>query len=367
MMEVLEKNASNKSFAGCIENFTESHHNLVVVNSTATASVIILLLAAIFLVIFFKFHRRMLYRLVLYLLLTTLAQQIVFLFKPLSLSIESGHLCPQHIACELSAALSNFLNWSILLLLCWITFHVFVLCVFDKNLSGRKIEISGVIFVVLTSAAFSIPPAIPVHGQMVYGLNYVGCWIGDRVEAGKIEIYVLWYCPMVLGGLFMTSTLLLSIRGLYVKYRQANTRHLKKFYCKAILEVVSFFVVLAIWGAFVVGTTITTVVGRYSTNLAWALQLYLLNSAWVRLPIPLFIFFHPAMLRRIRWHEIKTTARSWLTNEESIYTEFHAGLRTSDPDGCNEQDRLVIRGTQRNVKYNSPLEATLPPPSSSPC
>ena len=204
--------------------------------------------AAVLLIILSKAYKRFVHRLTLYLAIAALIYSIVFVLQILPVQASCGVVMVRsEQLCMAVAFLILYAAWGMLLYLCWITFHLFVLTVFQCNYNSRQYEVGGIIICHTCPVLFCIVPFINFgHGTM-YGLAGAWCWItvtGESCqpyEEGLIEQFTLWYGPLMLVVLLNFLSVVIMVTVLYRGTRKtsgllATTYQLQSQYRKALKE-----------------------------------------------------------------------------------------------------------------------------------
>ena len=138
------------------------------------------------------------------------------------------------VPCVIAGFLMQYTGWVVLLLTTVITLHLFLIIVYNKNYTGKKIEAVYVVFSVGFPLLFCWIPFI----NNTYGLSGDWCWIRwadfDKANitdsskcplylTGLIEKMVLWSGPMVLVVFVSSAAAVYMILVLIVRARERNT------------------------------------------------------------------------------------------------------------------------------------------------
>ena len=191
-----ESSGDNETY--CNETFSRTQRNtlLIVLGSTGLVS-FSSCVVALSLVFHFGLHKKSTYRLAMYQVLSALAYSFILMLSFVSLNRSSDSL-PFAIYCKAKAFFNVYILWVNLLFTISLTFHLFYLAVFLKNL--EKMELFYVLFSTLFPLLFSWIPFI--HNN--YGVTGAWCWIRNwkgncatqNYLEGIIEQFTLWYGPL---------------------------------------------------------------------------------------------------------------------------------------------------------------------------
>ena len=142
---------------------------------------------------FYKAHQVFSQRLVLYLLTSALV------FSGMRVVQATVKFQNVEELCKTLAFLNQYFAWLKVMFTSWITFYLYVLVEFSRNLNARKHEAVYVISFVL----IPLPIATVPFFTSTYGSGGALCWIimtdsnCRRLQAGMIEQVALWYGPLV--------------------------------------------------------------------------------------------------------------------------------------------------------------------------
>ena len=159
---------------------------------------------AVLLIIFFKAHRRFVHRLTLYLAIVGFIYSIIFALQILPVEDHCGYVVVrQEGLCTALGFLVEYSAWVMLLFMCWITLHIFMLAVLKRNYKSKKYEAGGVIACHMVPLLFGAIPFSNFKNGTMYGLAGAWCWIRVTSEdcqpypEGTTEQFVLWYGPLI--------------------------------------------------------------------------------------------------------------------------------------------------------------------------
>ena len=81
-------------------------------------------------------YQRFVYRFVLYITIPALVEIIAITLESVPLKNECGYIfVTDEVLCVASGFLAQYSSWAIFLLISWITVHMFILAVFNKNIN----------------------------------------------------------------------------------------------------------------------------------------------------------------------------------------------------------------------------------------
>ena len=191
-----ESSGDNETYCNETYSLTQKNTLLIVLGSTGLVS-FSSCVVAVSLVFLLGLHKKSTYRLAMYQVLSALAISFNLMLSFVSLNHSSDSL-PFAIYCKAKAFFAVYFHWVNLLFTISLTFHLFYLAVFLKNL--EKMELFYVLFSTLFPLLFSWIPFI--HNN--YGVAGAWCWIRDWKDdcatqnylEGIIEQFTLWYGPL---------------------------------------------------------------------------------------------------------------------------------------------------------------------------
>ena len=237
----------------CNETFSVTQKNtlLIVLGSIGFVSFSSCVIA-LSLVFHLGLHKKSTYRLAMYQVLSALAHSFNMMLYFVSLNHSSDSL-PFGIFCKAKAFFTVYILWVKLLFTVSLTFHLFYLAVFLKNL--EKMELSYVLFSTLFPLLFSWIPFI--HDN--YGVTGVWCWIRNWKDncatqnylEGIIEQFTLLYGPMFVCLAISTIATIIILLVLFWRLCKAksdvNQSLLKSKYKKALHELLPLLAYPAIF------------------------------------------------------------------------------------------------------------------------
>ena len=168
-----EQNGTN---ASC-HQFTSGQWNALIIARTVTASLSCLAcFIAFIMIIAFKAYKQFVHRLILYLTVAAFCLSILYALQILP-TREVGDTILLRVGwgglCTAIAFLDQYTGWVMLLILCWISFYIFLLAVFRCSTTKHKYEFFGLLFIVLLPLTYIWIPFL--SGR--YGLAGAWCWI----------------------------------------------------------------------------------------------------------------------------------------------------------------------------------------------
>ena len=323
---------------------------------------------AILLIIFFKAYQRFVHRLTLYLAIAALMYSVFFILQILPVESRCGIvMVTNEQFCIAVGFLCLFGGWVMLLFMTWITLHLFVLAVFQRNYKSRKYEAGGVILCHVCPVLFSIVPFINFRHGTMYGLAGAWCWItvtGERCqpyEEGLIEQFTLWYGPLIFIVLLNFLVIAITIFALYRGTREtssllATTYQLQNQYREALKEAMP----LLFYPIFYNIICFLAFANRvyYATTNKVDFPLWIIHAV-VDPCLPLFIpvgfLLHPYTLKKLRCSQIKKAARKWGTRDTHIYGETSSTyfVVSKEDVGTNEENEKLIVSQSETTGYHS--------------
>ena len=209
--------------------FSEHNYNTVLwVNNSVAILAAVACCITIFIILFQKAYKVFVHRLALYLTITSLVVAIILLAHVVATEQKCGYLVVKDNNYSLCAAMGFLLEYSALIvgaLLFWVTFHIFMMAVFKRNLfKSWKNEVACVVIAIVVPFPISIVPFIPFNGNgVMYGLAVPWCWIRatddncNTLSEGFIEQLALFYGLLALLILFnfvvMVAAIIVQCRG----------------------------------------------------------------------------------------------------------------------------------------------------------
>ena len=173
-------------------SFNSSYkYSYIILASMNSASVFVCLLAAI-LVFVLKLHTKVVYRLALYQVLASLALAMVGALQAIFVNYSKNPHIYDPI-CTVMGYLNLFTEWTKLLFVMWVTFHLFCFAVLQNNL--KKLEVLYIVSSILIPALIAVVPLITKsYGPGPYGTV---CYINLNSSIGRLEKFVLWDGPAI--------------------------------------------------------------------------------------------------------------------------------------------------------------------------
>ena len=239
-MYLEESSGDNEMYCNETYSLTQKNTILIVLGSTGLVS-FCSCVVALSLVFHFGLHKKSTYRLAMYQVLSALAYSFILMLSFFLLNHSSDSL-PFAIFCKTRAFLTVYILWVNLLFTVSLTFHLFYLAVFLKNL--EKMELSYILFSTLFPLLLSWIPFI--HNN--YGVAGAWCWIRNwkgncatqNYLEGIIEEFTLWYGPLFVCLIISTFATIIIVLVLLWRVCKAksdvNQPLLKSKYKKALHE-----------------------------------------------------------------------------------------------------------------------------------
>ena len=175
----------------------------IIIGASNCASAVPCLFAAIS-VCDLKLYVKAVYRLALYQVLASFAFSVVEAFQIVFINRnQNTHFYDQ--VCTAIGFLIMYAQWTKLIFTMWITFHLFCLGVFHKNL--KKLEPLYVVTSLIVPAVIAVVPLT----TKTYGLSpFATCWIYSSDVTSTVETFTLWYGPAML-ILIASSTVMIAM------------------------------------------------------------------------------------------------------------------------------------------------------------
>ena len=194
---------ANSNNSSCNSTFTKEQVDelLIALSSSGMASLLVCFIAVV-MVLSLKLYKIFAYRLALYQVLAALFFSITLSLELLALHYNSKSM-HSRMVCEAVGFLTQYSTWVKLMFTLCLTFHLFYLAVFFKNL--KKLEIVYVLLSVIFPLLHAWIPFI----HKSFGMSGAWCWIRGweddcatrKYEEGLIEQFALWYGPFFLVAL----------------------------------------------------------------------------------------------------------------------------------------------------------------------
>ena len=187
---------------------------MITIGCVGLASFVATAIAIVAAIGFYKAHQVFSQRLVLYLLTSALVYSGV---RVLQSAVKYQNI-PE--LCKIPAFLLQITAWLKLLFTSWITFYLYVLVEFNRNLNGRKHEAVYVVSAVLIPLPIAFVPLF----TNTYGSAGAWCWIKGTdsnckpLRIGIIEQIALWYGPL---SVLTILDVLAVVRIVYILCKRA--------------------------------------------------------------------------------------------------------------------------------------------------
>ena len=190
--------------------FTPSDRSILyIIKLAVSCAALLACAAAIIIIVALKDYKKFIYRLVLYLMITSLIYAIILILEllPVELSDKDNGVSDRYtLMCVITGFLSQVAVWMYVLLICWIVLYLVLLAVFKYNANQRRQEITGLCIVLALPLVFNWIPFL----HDMYGLSGLWCWIRTVPERcdrpkyvlGLIYQITLFYGPISLMAFF---------------------------------------------------------------------------------------------------------------------------------------------------------------------
>ena len=340
------------------ECFELDNDNYVTVFWIKTVVLIIAALAcslAIGMIVFFKAYKKFVHRIALYIVVAAFFNSLAFILNSLPVENRCGYMVVQSEGfCIATGFLDQYTTWVILLLVCWITLHIFMFGVLNRRYNSLKYEVGGVATILIVSLVSSIIPFIDFGNGTMYGLAGAWCWIrttGENCEVfteGVVEQFVLWYATVMF---FVTLNFMAILAVIIVLYRKEKQTEggLKRNLKDAIKEILPLLFYPLIFSVIYSLAFVNRVYYAGTKNTVVALwAIHAIAESSLPLFIPLAFLLHPYTLKMLNRYHFRKALNAWRENQRE-YTETHYVV---SQEGFNEEevDRLVIKGDSQKFE-----------------
>ena len=344
--------------------FELNNHNYVTVFWIKTVVLILAALAcslAIGTIFFFKAYKKFVHRLALYLVITAFFNSLAFILNSLPVENRCGYMVVKNEGfCIATGFLDQYTTWVILLLVCWITLHIFMFGVLKRKYDSLKYEVAGVVTTLVVSLVSSIIPFIDFGNGTIYGLAGAWCWIRttsencDVLTEGVVEQFVLWYATVMF---FVTLNFIAVLAVIVVLYRgmrqtQGGLQRNLKDAIRETLPLLFYPIIFSVIYSLAFVNRVYYAGTKNTVVTLWAIHAIAESS--LPLFIPLAFLLHPYTLKMLNRYQFRKAWNAW-SRHQPEYTETHFVVSREDFNE-EEDDRLVIKGsTQKfsNVSYIS--------------
>ena len=325
---------------------------------------------AVLLIIFFKAHRRFVHRLTLYLAIVAFIYSVIFALQILPVKDHCGYVVVrQEGLCTALGFLVEYSAWVMLLFMCWITLHIFMLAVLKRNYKSKKYEAGGVIACHVGPLLFSVIPFINFKNGTMYGLAGAWCWIRVTSEdchpypEGTTEQFVLWYGPLIFLVALSFVGMLVMIVVLYRGTREgpgvfSASYQLQKQYKEAIKEAkpllfypIAFNVICCL--AFANRVYYAATRKTYFT--LWVA--HAVADPCLPLFIPVAFLLHPYTLRKLNCGQFRKAAKKWQWPPSQRSRTHFIVSKEDSCDTSDEQRNIIVGGAEGTTSgYQSFLD-----------
>ena len=345
-------------------SFSKTNFEAVIGTKTGVASLAaIACCAAVLLIVFFKAYKRFVHRLTLYLTIAALTYSIISALHMLPVKVRCGVVVVRsEQLCTALGFLVEYASWVMLLLMSWITIHLFVLAVFQRSYKSCKYEVGGIIICHVSPLLFNVVPFINFGNGTMYGLAGAWCWIRVTGEScqpykeGLIEQFTLWYGPLML---IVLLAMVVMVIILYRGTREtsdllASTYQLQGQYKEALKEAMPllfypiFFNILCC-------LAIANRVYYAATNKAnfplWVA--HAVAGPCLPLFIPVAFLLHPYTLQRMRCSQLRKAAKKW-QRRDSLRSKTHFVVSKEDVGTSGVKENLIVgQSKETTSQYQS--------------
>lgn len=354
-----ELNFTNKTcFKFSRQEFTSLFWTAIGVSTLAA----IVCLLAILIISLLKAYKKFVHRLSLYLTISALTCSIASILRraPVGYHNLCGYVIVRNEGlCKAAGFLTEYSLWMMLLIMFWITSHLFILAVFKHNHRSRKCEVGLLVICLTIPILFSIVPFIDFQNGTTYGLAGPWCWMKIRdqncheYKEGVIEQFSLFYGPLVLFFTINFLAMLMVIIAL-CKGIRSGFGGMQNHYKEAVKEAMPLLVYPVFYNILVLPGLINRIhdaIATKKTSFAlWETQA--ITCPLLYLVIPLALVLHPHTLKML-----KKTAKKWYPQSQHSRTHF---VVSREDIGDTSVERLVIVQHPREPSsgYDSFLDIT---------
>ena len=343
--------------------FSERNYNIVLWSyNSVTILAAVASCITIFIIGFQKAYKEFVHRLTLYLTITSLVSSFTFLLHFGTIEQKCGYLVVKdnnYSLCKAMGFLVVYFSLTMIVLLFWVTFHIFMLAVFKRHFyKSRKNEVACVVIAIVMPFLISIVPFIPFNGNgIMYDLSVPWCWIRatdencNTLSEGFIEQLALFFGPLALLILFNFVVIVAAIFVLCRGTKENTDLHLQSQHKKALKETWPLLLYPILFNI-IFALTISTRL-YYNVKQNGTLALWVIHTAarpCLFLFIPLAFILHPNTLKTLNCRQLKVAANQWRHHSLRSHTHFVV----SKQDTCDtELDPLIIEGAQESGRYNA--------------
>ena len=359
-----ERDFVNKT---CYE-FSKHHYDVVFWAKTSVAMLaVVACCLAVVIIVLHKAYKEFVHRLALYMSTIAFIISIILLVRVIPTEERCGYLSVKEKYGKLCIAMGFLLEYSALvslLLLLWITFHLFMLAVFKQHcFKSLRNEVACVVTATAAPLPFSIIPLIDFnHNGIMYGLAVPWCWIKttdvncNSYDEGVLEQIVLFYGPLAMLILFNFIVMLAVIVVVCKGTRGGHEIQLQNKHKKALKETLPLLLYPIFFNVIFCLAFIPRV--YYNITKDASLGLWIMHTTalpCLALFIPLAFLLHPYTLKKLNCFHLKIAANKWRHHSQRSNTHFvvsrHNTCDTTD------QRRLIITGGPRQpATYSSFLD-----------
>ena len=337
-------NQSDFVYKTCFK-FSERDYNTVLWDNNSVAiPAVVACCITIVIIGFQKAYKAFVHRLALYLTITSLVLSCIFLVRVVAAEQKCGYLVVKDNNYSLCAAMGflvEYFSLALIVFLFWVTFHIFMMAVFKRNLfKSWKNEVACVVIAIVVPFPISIVPFIPFTGNgVMYGLTIPGCWIRasdencNTLSEGFIEQLALLYAPLALLILFNFVVMVAAIFVLCRGTKEATVLIKLQSQYKKDLEETWPLLLYPIFFNFIFCLAIGSRVYYYNISQNDILAVWVIHTnalPCVFLFIPLAFILHPNTLKKLNCRQLKVAANKWRDHSLRSHTNFVVSKENSD-------------------------------------
>ncbi len=336
--------------------FSKNQFDAVIWTKTSVSSLsAVACCLAIFLIVFLRAYKRFVHRLTLYLAIAALIYSLVFALQVLPVDDRCDHvIVTDERLCLALGFLVQYSAWVMLLFMCWITLHLFLLGVMHINWKSWRYEFGGMVLAHTCPVLFAVIPFVDFGNGTMYGLAGAWCWIkvsDDHCRPytdGTAEQFALWYAPLMILVVVNFLAMLVLIVVLYKgsRARADNLPHLQQQYKDALKEAIPllfypiFFNVLC---CMAFANRVYYAATEKTNFVLW--MAHAIADPSLPLFMPLAFLLHPYTLKKLRCDHLHRAASKWW-KRDSLGSHTHFIVSKQDSCSTSEEKRLIIGASE---------------------
>ncbi len=352
-----ELNCSQQDFSNktCFK-FSKGQFDAVIWTKTGVSSLsAVACCLAILLIVFMKAYRRFVHRLTLYLAIAAFIYSVIFALQVLPVKDKCDHVTvTNEKLCTALGFLVEYSAWVMLLFMCWITLHLFLLGVLQINWKSWQYETVGLILAHTCPVIFAVVPFIDFKNGTMYGLAGAWCWIRVTDENcnpytdGMVEQFVLWYAPLMALVLANFLAMLVLVVVLYRGSRAGpgDLPQLQRQYKDALKEarpLLFYPIFFNILCCMAFANRVYYAVTEKTNFGLW--MAHAIADPSLPLFIPLAFLLHPYTLRKLRCSHLHKVASKWW-KRDSLGSHTHFVVSKKDSCSTSEEKPLIIGASE---------------------